>query len=57
MISKVEPCLVVLIQNLLTLCIGTVIVRQIPVAWKLNYYLATVLYMYCECRHHYEFFV
>ena len=34
MISK--PCLVVSIQNQLTLCIGTVIVRQIPVARKLK---------------------
>ena len=36
MISKTEPCLVVSIQNQLTLCIGTVIVRQIPVAQKLK---------------------
>ena len=36
MISKAEPCLVVSIQNQLTLCIGTVIVRQIPVARELK---------------------
>ena len=36
MISKAEPILVVSIQNQLTLCIGTVIVRQIPVARKLK---------------------
>ena len=48
MISKAEPCLVVSIQYQLTLCIGTVIVRQIP---------ATVLYIYCEFQYHYEFFV
>ena len=36
MISKVEPCLVVSIQNQLTLIIGTVIVRQIPVIRKLK---------------------
>ena len=36
MISKAEPCLVVSIQNQLTLSIGTVIVRQIPVARKLK---------------------
>ena len=36
MISKAKPCLVVSIQNQLTLCIGTVIVRQIPVARKLK---------------------
>ena len=36
MISKAEPCLVVSIQNQLTLCIGTVIVQQIPVARKLK---------------------
>ena len=36
MILKAEPCLVVLIENQLTLCIGTVIVRQIPAAQKLK---------------------
>ena len=36
MISKAEPCLVVSIQNQVTLCIGTVIIRQILVAWKLK---------------------
>ena len=36
MISKAEPCLIVSIQNQLTLFIGTAIVRQIPVARKLN---------------------
>ena len=36
MISKAEPCSVVAIQNQLTLCIGTAIVRQIPVARKLK---------------------
>ena len=36
MISKAEPCLVVSIQNQLTLFIGTMIVRQIPVAQKLK---------------------
>ena len=35
MISKAEPCLVASIQNQLTLCIGTVIVRQIPRKLKL----------------------
>ena len=35
-ISKAEPCLVVSILNQLTLCIGTVIVLQIPVAQKLK---------------------
>ena len=40
MILKAEPCLVVSIQNQLTLCIGTMIVRQIPVENQ-NYYLAT----------------
>ena len=34
MISNAEPCLVVSIQNQLTLCIGTMIVRQIQVARK-----------------------
>ena len=43
MISKAEPCLVVSIQNQLTLCIGTVIVRQIPVARKL------ILLSGCTC--------
>ena len=36
MILKAEPCLVVSIQNQLTLCIETMIVRQIPVARKLK---------------------
>ena len=36
MISKAEPCLVVSIQNQLTPCIGTMIVRQILVARKLK---------------------
>ena len=36
MILKAESCLLVSIQNQLTLCIGTVIVRQIPVARKLK---------------------
>ena len=36
MILKAEPCLVVSIQNQLTLGIGTVIVLQIPVARKLK---------------------
>ena len=36
MILKAEPCLVVSIQNQLTLWIGTVIVQQIPVARKLK---------------------
>ena len=36
MISKAEQCLVVSIQNQLTLCIGTVIVRQTSVARKLK---------------------
>ena len=71
MISKVEPCLVVSIQNQLTLGIATVIVQQIPVAWKLTLLFGEVrclrvfenktmltLYMYCcEFSHHYEFFV
>ena len=72
MISKAEPCLVVSIQNQLTLCIGTVIVQQIPVARKLKLLFGDctdarnkiaeslktkLLYMYCEFRHHYEFFV
>ena len=65
MISKAEPCLVVLIQNQVTLCIGTVIVRQIPVAptmqtreirWLRVFENKTTLtlYMYCEFSH-YEF--
>ena len=36
MISKTEPCLVVSNLNQLTLCIGTVIDRQILVARKLK---------------------
>ena len=36
MILKAEPCLVVSIQNQLTLCIGTVIVGQILVGQKLK---------------------
>ena len=42
MISKAEPCLVISIQNQLTLCIGTVIVRQISVSQKLK-----LLFGYC----------
>ena len=36
MILKVEPYLVLSIQTQLTLCIGTVIVRKIPLARKLK---------------------
>ena len=36
MIWKAEPCSVVSIQNQLTLCIGTVIIQQIPVPRKLK---------------------
>ena len=43
MILKVEPCLVVSIQNQVTLCVGTVIVRQIPVARKLK----TIIWQLC----------
>ena len=52
MISKVEPCLVVSIQNQLTLCIGTVIIWQIPVARKLKLLFgdcADVRNMIAEC--------
>ena len=36
MISKAVPCLVVSIQDQQTLCIAAVIVRQIPVTWKVK---------------------
>ena len=68
--------LIVSIQNQLTLCIGTMIVRQIPVERKLKLLFGDcadarnkiaerifenkttlTLYMYCEFRHHYEFFI
>ena len=46
MISKAEPCLVVSIQNQLTLCIATMIVRQIQVAQNFYSHLASRWLLY-----------
>ena len=44
MILEAEPCLVVSIQNQLTLCIANMIVWQIPVARKLKL-------LFADCAH------